>query len=172
MKNVVVSGFAGTGKSTVGQQLAEALGYRFVDMDWLIEERQGRAIRDIFAAEGEPFFRRLEAELCQELANWEGYVIATGGGTLVNPTNVEVLSADNVVVCLDCAPDVLWQRLSHKEDRPLLNDSDSEQKQARLLALWHERQPAYARLPHHVDTTNRAIGAIVDEIVAMVGTKV
>ncbi len=170
MNNIVVTGFAGTGKSTVGQHLARVLGRAFVDMDQLIEQRQGRTISAIFAAEGEPFFRRLEAALCHELAGWHGYVIATGGGTMVNATNAAVLSVANLVVCLDCAPEQLWQRLSHKQDRPLLNDADSEQKRARLLALWHERQPAYARLPFHVDTTNRSVAEIVDEIVAMVGT--
>lgn len=164
MNNIILTGFAGTGKTTIGEKLAVQVGFPFVDMDWLIEERQGRTIPRIFAEEGEPWFRRLESDLCREIAHWQDHVVATGGGTLVNPANLALLSRHNLVVCLDCALDVVWQRLSQATDRPLLNNPDIEQKQAQLYSLYRQRQPAYARIAHHVDTTTRPIEDIVSDI--------
>lgn len=140
----------GTGKSTVAPLLADALGWAFVDMDALIERQEGRTIREIFETAGEAYFRQLETDLCRELSSRRGQVIATGGGTLVNPHNLAIVSPQSVVICLDCAPDVLWQRLSAATDRPMLDASDAR---ARLEALLAERAPAYARIPHHIDVT-------------------
>lgn len=149
-RNIIITGFMGTGKSTVGPLLADALGWQFVDMDALIEQREGRTIREIFGAEGEPYFRRLETELCRELNGWRERVIATGGGTLVSPQNLAIVAPQNVIICLDCEPDVLWQRLSTATDRPMLDAADAR---GRLFSLLAERAPAYARIPHHIDVT-------------------
>ncbi len=159
-RNIIITGFMGTGKSTVAPLLADALGWAFVDMDALIEAREGRTIREIFEADGEPYFRALESDLCRELNGWRERVIATGGGTLVNPQNLATVTPHNLVICLDCAPDVLWERLSAATDRPML---DSDDTRARLESLLAERQPAYARIPHHIDVSHRS----PDETVAM-----
>ncbi len=150
----------GTGKSTVAPLLAEALGWAFVDMDALIKQREGRTIREIFEAAGEAYFRRLESDLCHELNGWRERVIATGGGTLVDPQNLATVAPHNLVICLDCAPDVLWQRLSAATDRPMLDGDDAR---ARLESLLAARQPAYARIPHHIDVSYRS----PDETVAV-----
>ncbi len=163
-RNIVITGFMGTGKSTIGRILAQKLGYDFIDMDALIEDRQGRTIREIFEREGESYFRQLESDLCRELAGWWRYVIATGGGTLTNPENLAVFRAKNLVICLDCDPEILWLRLSASEDRPMLDSAD---KKARLLALLAQRQPAYAKIEHHIDTTHRNVEAIVAEARAL-----
>lgn len=165
MNSIVLTGFAGTGKSTIGQRVARQLGYPFIDMDWLIEERHRCTIREMFETSGEPFFRQVESDICQELAKVERHVIATGGGTLVSPTNLAILSPGNLVICLDCDAEVLWERLANKSDRPLLNHADSNQKKHQFLALLQQRQPAYARIHIHVDTTNRTIDEIVEKIV-------
>jgi len=129
-------------------------------MDTLIEERAGRSVRQIFEEAGEATFRQLESDLCRELANWRGYVIATGGGTLVNPKNLAALTRHHIV-CLDCEPETLWQRLAAADDRPMLDSAD---KKTRLLNLLQARQPAYARIQHHVDTTRLSIDEVVGEI--------
>ncbi|NJN68189.1 MAG: shikimate kinase [Chloroflexaceae bacterium] len=165
MRNIILTGFAGTGKTTIGQEVARRLGFPFVDMDWLIEERQGRTIGEIFATDGEPFFRQLEADLCHEIGQWQGYVIATGGGTLVNPDNLARLAPDNLVLCLDCDAEVLWQRLASASDRPLIGSADRDEKKAQLLRLLSQRQSAYARIERHLDTTGWNMDAIVGEIV-------
>ena len=162
--SIVLTGFMGTGKTTVGERLARLLGFAFVDMDTLLERRQGRTIRAIFETEGEAVFRRLEAALCRELAIRRHHVIATGGGALVDPENLAVFSARNLVICLDCAPEELWRRLVAAQDRPLLDGAD---RQARLMALWQMRQPAYARIEHHIDTTQRPLEEIVAEARAL-----
>lgn len=167
MNNIILTGFAGTGKTTIGKRLAEQLQLPFADMDWLIAERQGRTIPEIFATEGESFFRSLETALCQEITQWKGYVVSTGGGTLVKGDNLALVEPNNLVICLDTDPEILWQRLSFKQDRPLLNAKDTDEKKTKLLNLFAERQAAYARIPHHIDTSRHPINIVVDEIAAV-----
>jgi shikimate kinase len=162
--NVVITGFMGVGKTTVGRLLAERLARPFLDMDAIIEEREGRPISEIFAAEGEPYFRRLEAELCHELAARRGLVVATGGGALVNADNLAVMSNTGLVVCLDCAPEILLQRIPQDGERPLLAAPDRRQ---RLLALLAARRQAYERIGQHVDTTALAPAQVVEAIVEL-----
>lgn len=152
-KNIILTGFMGTGKSTVGQLVAAELGREFVDMDTLIEQREGRSIPQIFAGSGEATFRQLEADLCRELAQQEGMVIATGGGALVPEANLRVMEASGLVVCLDCDPAVLWQRIGQSQDRPMLAEPD-EGRFKRLAALLAQRAPAYGRIKHHLDVTH------------------
>lgn len=166
MQNIILTGFMGTGKSTVGQEVARQLDWPFVDMDTLIEARQEMPIRRIFETRGEAHFRRLESDLCRELAARRRYVIATGGGALVNPANLEAISTGNLVICLDCRPEVLWRRLSAGSARPLLDAAD---RRERILSLLKARQPAYARIPRHIDVSDRPATAIAAEIIALFG---
>lgn len=152
MENLTITGFMGTGKTTVGRLVAARLGRRFVDMDTLIEAREGRPISQIFAESGEAYFRQLEADLCRELAARGGLVIATGGGALVSEANLRALERSGPVVCLDCEPDELWRRIGASENRPMLAARD-EARFARLANLLAQRAPAYARVGHHVDVT-------------------
>lgn len=143
----------GTGKSAVGQLVAVALQRDFVDMDTVIEQREGRTIPRIFAESGEPYFRQLETDLCRELTERMGLVIATGGGALVPESNLRAMERTGLVICLDCDPDVLWQRIGHSEDRPMLAERD-EGRLARLVVLLKQRAPAYGRIKHHLDVTH------------------
>ena len=162
-QNIVLTGFMGTGKSTIGRLAAAELGRRFVDMDTLIEQREGRTIKQIFADDGETCFRRLEANLCQELAAQEGLVIATGGGALVSEANLHVMEGSGLVVCLDCEPATLWQRIGHSEDRPMLAARD-EGRFTRLAALLEKRTPAYGRIKHHLDVTQLPPNVVARQI--------
>jgi shikimate kinase len=152
-RNIILTGFMGTGKSTVGQLVAAELNREFVDMDTLIEQREDRPIRQIFAESGEGYFRQLEADLCRELAEPKGLVIATGGGALVAEANLRVMESGSLVICLDCDPAVLWQRIGQSEHRPMLATQD-ETRFARLAALLEQRAPAYGRIKHHLDVTH------------------
>lgn len=151
-RNIILTGFMGTGKSTIGRLVAAQLQRGFVDMDTLIEQRQGRPISQIFADEGEPYFRQLEADLCRELAARRGLVIATSGGALAPEQNLAVMERSGPVICLDCESEALWQRIGHSEDRPMLVERD-EDRFARLVALLEQRAPAYGRIEHHLDVT-------------------
>lgn len=151
----------GTGKSTVARLLAAWLGRPFVDMDALIEEREGRSIPEIFAQSGEAYFRRLEAQVVGELAARQGLVIATGGGALIPEANRAAMSATGVVVCLWADEATLIARLRGQNDRPLLARPDWEEHLRDLLA---QRRPAYQALPHHVDTTGKSTEEVAREV--------
>lgn len=160
----------GVGKSTVGQLVATRLDRDFIDMDSLIEQREGRPIPKIFAESGEAYFRQLEADLCRELAACEGLVIATGGGALVPEDNLRVMAETGLVICLDCDPATLWQRIGDSENRPMLAAQDAG-RFARLQNLLTQRATAYARVPHHLDVTHLSPEATAAEICEMVSSQ-
>ena len=162
-QNIILTGFMGTGKSTIGQLVADCLQREFVDMDTVIESRQSRTISQIYAEKGEPYFRQLEADLCRELAGRAGLIIATGGGTLVPEQNLRVMAGSGLVVCLDCEPGILWQRIGHSEDRPMLAERD-EGRFARLAALLEKRTPAYGRIKHHLEVSHLSPEAAARQI--------
>ncbi|PKO21783.1 MAG: 3-dehydroquinate synthase [Chloroflexi bacterium HGW-Chloroflexi-1] len=162
--NIILTGFMGTGKTTVGKEVAARLGRRFVDLDDLIVERAGKSIPDIFAQDGEPAFRDLESAVCQELREPAGLVIATGGGAVIDPANREALSAGGVIICLEAAAEVIVARLAGGNGRPLLSGPDRGQRIADLLA---QRADAYKPLPHHLDTSKLSIAAIAERVMGI-----
>ena len=162
----MLTGFMGTGKTTVGRLLAERLGYEFVDTDAIIVDRHG-PIPDIFAHHGEEHFRSLERAIAVELAERDGLVVSTGGRMLVDPVNAEVFERRHVVVALTATPDTIFQRVGGGRaaaSRPMLAGADVRGRIAELLA---ERAPAYSRF-HQVVTDDRQPNEIADEIVAVV----
>ncbi len=150
--NIILIGFMGCGKSTVGRELHRLLGYPLVDMDALIEERAGMPITRIFADDGETKFRDMESSLLEELAQarQSGHIIATGGGVVGRPQNRELLQRLGYVVWL-CAPaSVILNRTRNSGERPLLLTEDPATRIHKLLA---EREPWYAETAHlKVDT--------------------
>jgi shikimate kinase len=141
-----------SGKSTVGPLLADALGTRFVDLDWLVEARTGRTVAELFEAGGERAFRVAEAGALAETTRGAGAVIATGGGTLVAPANLRAAKAAGVVVWLRASTDVLVRRLSATDlaHRPLLAGPDGhplvgDALRDRVRSLIGAREPHYAR---------------------------
>ncbi|MGD8596723.1 MAG: 3-dehydroquinate synthase [Anaerolineae bacterium] len=162
--NLILTGFMGTGKTSVGQEIAERSGCEFVDMDSRLEARTGLTISEIFARHGEGYFRDLEAALCRELAARSALVIATGGGALVPVSNLEILGASGPVVCLDADPEDILKRLAAASDRPLLDIDDRRQ---RILSLLEERAEAYQRIGIHVDTSGLSPTQVADRVLAI-----
>ena len=160
--NLVLTGFMGTGKSEVGRRVAQQLQRAFVDMDALIEAREGRSIPEIFAQEGEAYFRQREAEVIRELAEQEGLVIATGGGALIPEENRRRMAENGVIICLWADEETLIRRLAGDTHRPLLNRPDWRRTLRELLA---RRRNAYAQLPHHVDTTDKTPDQVATEVI-------
>jgi shikimate kinase len=161
--NVVLTGFMGTGKSTVGRLLAERLGYEFVDTDQVIEQRHG-PIPQIFREHGEGEFRRLERDVADELAERRRLVISTGGRLMVDAVNAARLGATGDVFCLTASVDTILARVTLEEspvERPLLAGTDVRSRVTQLLA---ERAPAYAGFDQ-VETDARTPIEISDEIV-------
>jgi shikimate kinase len=165
-RNIVLTGFMGTGKTDAGLILAGRLGWTFLDTDVLVEERAGRAIADIFSEDGEAAFRRLERAACLEVAARREHVIATGGGTLLDSNNRAVLLMDNLLVCLTCDPEEIARRLTGDQTRPLLAGDPVE----RIRELLVARKPVYDALPHHVDTTRRTPEEVADEVLKLYDT--
>jgi shikimate kinase len=143
-QNIIITGFMGTGKTTMGKRLAAALGYDFVDTDELIVARSGQTIEEIFNEKGEAAFREMEATIARELGEKEGTVIATGGGTMLDVDNAAVLGKNGCVFCLVATPEEILERLAHDPDirRPLL---DGPNPMDRIITLLKERETGYAR---------------------------
>lgn len=165
MKNMILVGFMGTGKTAVGKALARRLKMKFVDMDDLIEEREGMKISDIFASKGEPYFRKVEKETVKEVAAQSDLVIAAGGGAVVDEDNVKNLKSNGIMVCLTATADKILERTKGHTHRPLLNVSDPREKISELLA---KRAEYYARADYRIDTTALSIDEVVNNIMELV----
>jgi len=144
-------GLPGSGKSTVGRQLARRLGLPFTDSDHAIEQRIGCSIRSFFEREGEPAFRDIEAEVIRDLCANEG-VIATGGGAVLREANRRVLREGSQVIYLRSTPEDVYRRVRHDKGRPLLQVADPL---ARLRDLHAERDPLYRETAHFIIETGR-----------------
>lgn len=145
-------GLPGSGKSTVGRQLARRLGLPFTDSDHEIEQRIGCSIREFFEREGEAPFRDIEEEVIRALVQCENCVLATGGGAVLRPANRENLRRAGHVIYLRSTPELLFKRLRHDANRPLLQVADPL---ARLRSLYEERDPLYRETAHFVIETGR-----------------
>jgi shikimate kinase len=146
-ENIVLIGFMGCGKSTVGRALQQRLGYPLVDMDQMIEQRAGKPITRIFSEEGERVFREMETGLLRELAGkiGERQIISTGGGVIVRAENREILRKLGYVVWLDAPLEVIHERTAKNRARPLLNTESPEE---RIRGLMAERRPLYQETSH------------------------
>lgn len=162
MKNIVLIGFMGTGKSSVGRRLARRLKYAFIDTDQAIEEITGLTVSQIFAKHGFKRFRGEEALLASKLADRERLVIATGGGLVLNSENVEKMQRNGVLVCLEASPETICRRVRNKRTRPLLAKGNLAVTVQRLLM---ERQGAYEIAELTVNTDKLNPEEIVDKII-------
>lgn len=159
---IILVGFMGTGKTTVGKLIASKLSWRFADTDAVIEAKAGKPVREIFAQDGEPAFRALEAELCREIGTWRRCVVATGGGILLDPANRAVLLESGFVICLQASVQQIAARLEHDKNRPLLAGADRMQ---RLTELLTEREALYATLPTRLNTTGMTPFSVSERVI-------
>jgi len=160
MANIVLTGFMGTGKSTVGRLLAERLGVDFVDTDELIVARDGRTIAEIFREEGQAAFREWERRVACELGQRDNLVIATGGRMMLDEVNAAALLENGRVFCLTAAPETIIARLEGDVRRPLLNVPDPA---AKIRQLLEKRAVAYGRFPQ-IDTEGKTAVQVAEEI--------
>lgn len=160
---IALIGLPGSGKSTVGRQLARRLQLPFLDSDQLIEQRLGCSIREYFEREGEDRFRDLESQVLQEIAGQHA-VLSTGGGAVLRPANRQCLRERCQVVYLKSSPEELYRRLRHDRQRPLLQVADPLQK---LRELYAARDPLYRETAHYVIETGRPSVAMLVNMIVM-----
>lgn len=162
--NIILTGFMGTGKTTIGRILATKLNYNFIDSDALIEERSGKTIADIFAQDGEATFRQWERDIAQELAARQNVVVATGGRLMLDRENAARLGSSGDIFCLTATPDEILQRVLTDEkrvERPLLTVPDPQQ---RIIELLQERDDLYRQFPQ-IETSEKTPDQIAQEII-------
>ncbi len=140
MNNVVLCGFMGCGKSTVGRNLARKTGRKFLDMDRYIEEKAGMSVKEIFERQGEDGFRELEHEACVELSDKKNLIIASGGGALTFDRNVKAFKGKDRIVLLDVPLNTIKYRLRNDKTRPLLQREDKDRA---MDELFMKRYPRY-----------------------------
>ena len=161
--NVALFGFMGVGKSAIGRMLAEKLGLSFVDLDEEIVSRTGRSIESIFDEDGEERFREIEKTVTEEYSALNGQVIACGGGTVIDPENLENLRRGSRMVLLTAEPEVILERVEAEGDaRPLLNVDD---RLGKIRTLLTERWPRYIEAADIIIDTSEYTPQVVVSII-------
>jgi shikimate kinase len=162
MKNLILLGFMGSGKSTIGRLVATELHMNFVDMDRKIEEQAGKSITEIFETLGENGFRVYESDLAMKLAAEQNQVIATGGGMVLREQNIENLSKTGVLIHLRVDAQTAFSRTRAHSHRPLLHAPDPEEK---IRELFKMREALYNKITNSVDTVNRSPHEIAHAVI-------
>jgi len=165
MSLIFLTGFMGAGKTTVGHLVADELDTKFVDMDDVIIETAGMTINDIFRDRGESWFREIESQVLQNLAGMNGLVISTGGGCIERDENRAVMMTAGTVVFIDTPWEVIMDRLSLVNDRPLAKSADGWEKVRRL---YEKREPLYRQAHFTIQTDQKTPEQISGEIVRLV----
>lgn len=166
---IFLTGFMGSGKSTVGPILANTIGFKFVDLDAFIEQKEGRKIGDIFKTEGEQKFRALERDTLRNMVHTSSTVISLGGGTVTNTETLDLIKRHGVMIYLHSDVDHIYQRLRTKSDRPMLRDDngnllDGDDLMKKIRGLLDARKPFYEQADIVVTTDDKKIGHTIDDL--------
>ena len=152
----------GCGKTTIGRKLAVRLGYRFIDTDYQIEREQKTRVKEIFAKNGETYFRNLETDLLKRLEKVNNTVIATGGGILTTPGNMEIVRKIGISIYLKACVDDKFERISRNSKRPMLQ---TENPRKTVVDLLEKRESLYAQADYTINTGSLKMGSIVSMII-------
>ena len=162
--NIFLIGFMGSGKSTMGKKLARRMGYDFVDMDRLIEKKEGMSVRKIFRKKGEGKFRKMERKTLEKLVRKDRLVISTGGGVPCEAGNMELIRQHGISIYLKMDPPALYKRLKKRQSkRPLIKDLSEKELRKFISEKLSEREGYYSQADHTVDGSKRD----VDELLAL-----
>ena len=161
MRNIVLVGFMGTGKSVVGKLLAKKLNMDFVESDEMIEIREKLPIKDIFEKKGELYFRLVEKEVVKEASSRKNIVISAGGGAIADEDNLKNLKNSGVIICLKASPETILRRTKDLKTRPLLNVPEPKKRIGELLK---KREPYYNKADFSVNTDDLSVKQAVERI--------
>jgi len=153
-EQIFLTGFMGTGKSKIGQLLARRLQREFLDTDRMIEERAGQSIAEIFDSRGEEAFRSVEHQCLQQAVTHTAAVVALGGGVITQDKNWELIRDNGILVCLEATPETILERVSRKEDRPLLAGLTRAKKLEKIRSLLSARAAYYDRADIKIISTD------------------
>jgi shikimate kinase len=161
MKNIVLIGFMGTGKTAAARLLSKRLAMRYISTDELIEEKEKQPIVDIFAQKGEAYFRQVEQAVVKEVSLMKNVVIDSGGGVIIKEENIKNLKKNGIIICLAATADVILARTKGVKHRPLLNVGQPKEKIEELLFA---RAPYYKKADYTVDTSRLSVEEVVRKI--------
>ncbi|MFA6468626.1 MAG: shikimate kinase [Bacteroidota bacterium] len=166
---VFLTGFMGSGKSTVGPILANTIGFKFIDLDILIEHNEEKKISDIFAAEGEQKFRSLERKTLRDILGMSTTIVSLGGGTVTNDETLDLVKQHGVLIYLKSDVEHIYQRLRTKSDRPMLRDDDGklldgDDLKQKIENLLSTREKFYNQADVIITTDDKKIGYTIDEL--------
>lgn len=162
MKNIILTGFMGTGKTAVGREIARILQMNLIDIDTEIAKSERMTINSIFEQFGETRFREIETEMIKKKSSMKNVVISTGGGAVLKQENMDMLRGNGVIVCLRAAPETIFSRTGSSENRPLLKVEDPLQK---IHDLLNYREPFYRKADIMIDTKDKTPFQIAEEII-------
>ena len=162
MRNIVIIGFMGAGKTTIATSLAHRLKMRYLSTDNLIETKEKRTINEIFTKSGEDYFRDVESAVIKDACSMENVVIDAGGGAVLREENIANFKSCGIVICLTADEETIMERTKKYKHRPLLNVEDPKRKIRDLLA---KRAPFYAKADHCIDTGKLTARQAVEKIV-------
>ena len=167
MRNIILVGFMGTGKTTIATKLSNLLKMRYVSTDDLVEKREKATINEIFTKKGEEHFRDVESEVVREACAMENVVIDMGGGVVLRDANWVNMNSSGITICLTADEETIMERTKKYKHRPLLDVDDPKQKIRSMLA---RRAPFYARADHCIDTGKLTIKQAIDKIIEIIGS--
>ena len=165
MKNIILTGFMGTGKTAVGKELSRLLAMTLIDVDTEVEKSQKMTINEIFKEFGEQRFREIETGMIKTVSENRKVIISTGGGAVLKQENMDILRENGIIVCLTATPDTILQRTSNNSDRPLLQVENPFKK---INDLLQARKPYYEKADIMIDTEDKTPLQIAEEIIEKV----
>ncbi len=162
----------GAGKSTIGPILANTIGWKFYDLDKVIENRENKKVREIFEEKGEEYFRKIETDVLIKLSHGRNIIISLGGGTLANDENLNFMKQKGKIIYLKLSPEEAYKRLRFKRDRPVLNirngDFTKEELLDKINSIYEQRKKYYEKADITIDTDNISVGQTVDQLAKII----